>query len=184
MTTQEKKPQGKANKGKKGKSKKYDLPAGHEDITRLQFQTEYLLFQEWMATPDMFRTEKTQEAFAQKYGIKSVDTLADWKKRPKFWEGVSKCRKKYFKQTISNAMHAVYLNVLKKGQGRDLKVLLEYVEDMGQKIDVKDVTPERKYSPEQREQIRNAVRNIGLLSLLAEDKQEEAHEDDDDTPED
>ena len=58
-----------------------------DSFAGIKLVAEYREFVMFYATPRHLRVTKTQQDFAQRFGV-SPDTLSDWKKRPEFWRDV------------------------------------------------------------------------------------------------
>lgn len=133
---------------------------------------EYLLFIEWCGTPLYERTPKTQKDLATQLGVTEA-TLSDWKKRKGFYDKVAKHTRQWGRFRTSDLIGALYTQIAssRKPAGRDLMVWLQYVEKFNPKLLLEDETPlDRKYDPEQRKAMAQALLNAGL----ANQKQAEA----------
>lgn len=137
-----------------------------ETVTGNKKEAEYLLFIEWCGTPLFERTPKTQKELAIQ--LKTTEaTLSDWKKRKGFWDKVASHTRKWGNFRTSDLIGALYTQIItsRKPTGRDLMVWLQYIEKFNPKLLLEDETPlERKYDPEQRKLMANALLNAGLAN--------------------
>ena len=116
-------------------------------IENLRNPDKYLDFVRFIATPDNFKEIKTQKEFAKEHGV-NVWTLSEWKKRDGFWDLVAEERKLMMKENMtSKIIMAVYRTVLREGNAKEAKLLLELSGDYQEKKTVentiKTLTPER-----------------------------------------
>ena len=92
-------------------------------------------FIDWIAMPSVYRKPETQSDFSKDNKI-DEDTLVKWKKRPGFYEEVTRRRRKYFKDDAGDVILALKRTCLKGGKGADAKVFLNYTEDLTDKAEV------------------------------------------------
>lgn len=101
---------------------------------------DFALFCEYMALPTIVRGQvfnhpktgdalESQRDFADAYGIQET-RLSEWKRDDRYLDLVSKLRKQYFKGQIGDAIQAVLTNILVNPKGADLKVILEYADEV------------------------------------------------------
>ncbi|KKU25608.1 MAG: hypothetical protein UX39_C0024G0008, partial [Candidatus Magasanikbacteria bacterium GW2011_GWA2_46_17] len=96
-------------------------------------EAEYFMFIEWIATPSMLRSPKTQQELAGRLKVDET-TLSDWKKRKGFWDKVEKKIAYANRERHADVMHSFYMNLLRKGQGKDVLVWLQYVFGFNPKV--------------------------------------------------
>lgn len=150
----------------------------NQHIDKLKHPAEYALFQEFIATPVIRRKWKTQKEFAEAHGL-TEDTLSMWKHRKGFYEGVNKLRKNHFDDRIADAINAVLIKTIQGGDGKNLKVLLDYLALINTNIKVEDVTPEKnKLTAEQRKSVEQAFKMVGLSNLIKNSKKDDPEEQD------
>lgn len=89
----------------------------------------------WLAMPSVYRKPETQSEFSKQFKV-DEDTLTNWKKRPGFYEEVTRRRRKYFKDDAGDVILALKRTCLKGGKGADAKVFLNYTEDLTDKAEV------------------------------------------------
>ena len=116
-------------------------------IENLRNPDKYLDFVRFIATPDNFKEIKTQKEFAKEIGV-GEDTLCGWKKKDGFWDRVAEERKIMMKENMTpKIIMAVYRTVLRDGNAKEAKLLLELSGDYQEKKTVentiKTLTPER-----------------------------------------
>ena len=115
---------------KKNTEKKIELfDIRDSNISKLD---EYIT---WLALPSVMRKPETQEEFAR---LKKVDpgTLTDWKKRSGFYDEVQRRRRTYFKDDSGDVILSLKRKCLKEGSGADVKVFLNYTEDLKDKTEI------------------------------------------------
>lgn len=88
---------------------------------------EYEKFIIFQATPKALREQKTQEEFAEHFGLHR-DTLTDWKKTDGFWEKVAAVRQVGFKERSSEVLASFYNTLIKNASGRDVETWWKIVE--------------------------------------------------------
>lgn len=95
--------------------------------------SKYLDFVLFIALPPEQQKEmtgcETQKQFAAKIGVHQ-DSLVDWKKKPEFWDDVSRVRKEIFKEYISEVVYALKKTAVKTGAASEVKVFLEYAGEL------------------------------------------------------
>ena len=89
----------------------------------------------WIAMPSVMREPATQEEFAKKQKIDPA-TLTDWKKRSGFYHEVQRRRRTYFKDDSGDVILSLKRKCLKEGSGADVKVFLNYTEDLKDKTEI------------------------------------------------
>lgn len=103
-------------------------------------KADFALFCEYMALPtvirsDIFKHPKTKDGlesqrdFADAYEIQET-RLSEWKRKDEYLDTVSKLRKQYFKGEIGDSIQALLTHSLLHPKGSDLKVLLEYANEV------------------------------------------------------
>jgi hypothetical protein len=127
---------------------------------------EYVRFVEWCATPTPLRKPALQKDLAKEMGV-DEGTLSDWKKKDVFFSHVERAiRKSYGIDKTANVIHSLYSNIMKKGNGVDTKIWLEYVNGFNPKNITEDVTVRPPVDPLQVAEISRAMANAGLGALL------------------
>ena len=134
-------------------------------LSGLQNQDVYAVFVDWIATPQRLRQPETQKAFSQRYKIHQ-NTLTEWKKRPQFFDHVRRRIKTNSLDDLGTVLDAFKRRIIEKPSGSDVKVFLEYMGDFEQRISFKDEPTESGLSKERIEEIRVAVKNLGLDGLI------------------
>ncbi|MBI2123809.1 MAG: hypothetical protein HYU04_01050 [Candidatus Wildermuthbacteria bacterium] len=114
------------------------------DLNGLRHQMEYLDFITWIATPNAFRTPKTQQELSKKFGV-GQDTLSEWKNRPRFWASVAEKRKQWGQERTPDVVMALYNRIIRTGSAPEVKLWLQYFEDWSEKI-ISVEPPLRKYA--------------------------------------
>lgn len=139
----------------------------HNSAQTLKNPSTYILFCDWIATPEMWREPKTQKEFSAKYKV-SERTLTEWKQRKNFWVIVNKNIKRQWREKGGNAVQALYMNLLKKGSSQEFLAFMGYV--MG--YNPRTVEPERPERPTydngEINQISEAMKNAGLVGASQE----------------
>ena len=79
----------------------------------------------WMSVIEPLRKPKTQQEFAQKFGV-SPDTLTDWKKRDDLWQGVKEEQKTWALEKTANIMAKFYQKIMQSGRAADFKLWFQY----------------------------------------------------------
>ncbi len=100
-------------------------------------QGEYYLFVRWIATPEVFRTPKTQGQFSDLHKV-GHDTLARWKKDPNFWEDVKRFVMEWSKEKTPDVVAALYVKSV-KGNPLAIKLWLQYIEGFSEKTEEKRI---------------------------------------------
>ena len=91
-------------------------------LTKLDVFKEFII---WVSMPEPLREPKNQQEFAKKFNV-SERTLATWKQRDDFWEGVEKEWNKWGREKTSNVIAKFYQQVIKKGMPADFKLWFQY----------------------------------------------------------
>ena len=95
---------------------------------------EYMEFVKFIATPQVMRELKTQEDFANKFGVAET-TLSEWKARDGFWDDVARARRLFFKDKTSNVVASIYKAAL-GASPQDRKLWLQYIEEWSEKEEI------------------------------------------------
>ncbi len=127
-----------------------------------------LAFIEWLAMPTQERKLKTQKEFATEIGL-NVDTLADWKKLSGFWDEVAIHRNQYFRKYTTSISYGL-MQRAKTGDPRAAELFLTLFENYNKKTGIEDLTPARIITDEEKAKIDHALKNIGLASIIAKNK--------------
>lgn len=94
----------------------------------MRHPVEYLAFIKWIATPEIFREQKTQGDFSEKFGI-GQDTLSEWKSRDGFWDEVRKETRAFFKEKTPLIVASIYKKLATNPDGPLAKIWLQYIEE-------------------------------------------------------
>jgi len=142
------------NSNKKTPDKK-----ANKDIENLRNPDLYLMFVEWMATPDRFREVLTQKEFAKEIGV-GEDTLSEWKKRPGFWDSVREERRSVIKdKMVNNVISALYRTAIRDGQAKEAKLLLELGGEYEEKRVTENTHTIKELSEERQKEISKRLDN-------------------------
>jgi hypothetical protein len=105
-------------------------------LPNVKLMTEFDEFVRFCATPRALRAVKTQEQFANKFGV-SPDTLSDWKKLPEFFEAVRREIRSREKGELSEIVDALRGKAL-NGDAGAIRLWLQYVGEVPTKGQKKD----------------------------------------------
>ncbi|OGL76289.1 hypothetical protein A3E97_05160 [Candidatus Uhrbacteria bacterium RIFCSPHIGHO2_12_FULL_47_12] len=132
-------------------------------------EAEYLIFIEWIATPSMLRSPKTQQELAGQLKV-DVATLSDWKKRKGFWDKVEKKIAYESRERHADVMHSFYMNLLRKGQGKDVLVWLQYIFGFNPKVRFTDETSREPIDEAKRKEVADALIRVGMATVSQANK--------------
>lgn len=146
-----------------------------QDDERLQSknQATFILFLDWLATPPIGRSPKTQKEFAALHGV-SEDSLSIWKNREGFWDAFRSRMKSKMRENIPEVLHSLLGTIKREGKGRDAMVFFQYVDEFNPKTVIVDETPQRGVlTEEQAAQIAEAAQRSGMKAVIAGQKSRE-----------
>jgi transcriptional regulator with XRE-family HTH domain len=122
-------------------------------------EVEYIAFIKWTAQPSAAREPATQKALAGKLEV-SPSTLSNWMARDDFHERVAKEADNWVLEKTPNVLNALYERIMREGRGSDVRVWLEYVNEMEEKLGISEEKPKViMLSEERQNQIQQAVQN-------------------------
>lgn len=134
------------------------------DASRIVEKDKLLSFVKWFGIPKEVRKLKTQSEFATAFGL-NIDTLTSWKKIVGFYDEVEIYHLNEMKRFMADVGMAIVKSA-KKGNPKSAELYLKYYMDWSEKIRVKDETPERIITDEEKVQIDHALKNIGLATII------------------
>lgn len=123
-----------------------------------------LSFVKWYALPKEVKKIKTHTEFAQKFGV-HIDTLTDWKNLPGFYDEVAIYHFNEMQRFMSDVGYAV-VNSAKRGSAKSQELFFKIYMKWSDKIRVEDETPERVILDDEQKKIDNALKNIGLATVI------------------
>ena len=142
------------------------------DSSRVQTPLTLLGFVRWNVVPESerghFGLPPLQKDFAQIHGV-SPDTLSNWKRLSGFWDEVALHRNNDFRRFTSE----VYYGLVKRaitGDPRAVELFAKLFEGYSEKVRVENETPPKELSPEEIEKVKHALYNIGLKTIIKENK--------------
>ncbi len=102
-------------------------------LNNLKHEAVYQLFVEFIAIPREAREDligyTNSGDFAKKYKVSEV-TLADWKKRPDFWDKVSQARRLFIKDSIlGTALMALKRTIIRSGKAPEVKLAFQLADE-------------------------------------------------------
>lgn len=134
------------------------------DASRLVNPDKLLMFVKWYAIPKEVRKIKTMSEFALSCGI-GRETLHDWKNLPGFYDEVAIYHFNEMQRFMSDVGYAV-VNSAKRGSAKSQELFFKIYMKWSDKIRVEDETPERVILDDEQKKIDNALKNIGLATVI------------------
>lgn len=101
---------------------------------------EYNLFVKWTALPQEDKTKirvLSQKDFCEKYNV-NPKTLAAWKRRPNFWDQVSKETTNWARELTPTVLRSLFKRTLRQdfANPKDTELWLQYVEKFNPKLEI------------------------------------------------
>lgn len=134
------------------------------DASRIVEKDKLLSFVKWFGIPKEVKKLKTQSEFATAFGL-NIDTLTSWKKLVGFYDEVEIYHLNEMKRFMADIGMAIVKSA-KKGNPKSAELFLKYYMDWSEKIKIKDETPERIITNDEKAKIDHALKNIGLATII------------------
>jgi hypothetical protein len=144
------------------------------EAEKIREPQKLLTFVEWLATPSQERSLKTQKELATEIGV-NVDTLADWKKLPFFWDEVAIHRNQYFRKYTTSVCYGLVQRA-KTGDPRAVELFLSIFENYKKNMRLEEPSVTTHITNEEKAKITHALKNIGLASIIKHNEESESND--------